>query len=474
MTSTSVFDIAVIGSGPGGYPAAIRAAVRGKKVALIEKSLLGGTCLNCGCIPSKALIAGAEALYQIQHAEAFGIQVGNVSFDYAAMVERKDRIVSKIRKGLEGLIASHGVTVIKGNASFISPHELRIESATPTHLRASKIIIASGSEPREISAFPFDGERILDSTNALDLKKLPKKMAIVGGGVIGCEFASLFQLLGVEIVILEMLPSLLPMECSSVSSAITKIFQKRGIAIETSAQVERIEKTKRGVIVHLASRKTYEADLAIVAVGRKMNLEGMGLEKIGIKLKNPSQIAVNEKMETSIPGIYAVGDIASPWWLAHVATHQGLVAADNASGHNAVMHYEAVPNVIFTHPEIATVGLCLEEAKKRGFSAALGNFPFQALGKSQALEHPEGFAQVVIDEKTGQILGAQVVGYEASTLIGEMAVAVQNELIVECIHETIHPHPTLTEAWMEAAFLASGIPLHLPPQKKKDFLHNPL
>lgn len=466
-TPAHIFDIAVIGSGPGGYPAAIRAAQLGKKVALIEAKEIGGTCLNRGCIPSKALIAGAELLDEIRHAEAFGIKIGTLTFDYNVLWARKEQIVAKFRKSLEGLLAANGIAIIRGTAKFLSPKELQISGKENLTIKADKIILATGSEPRSIPAFPFDGERILDSTAILDMQKLPKKMVIVGGGVIGCEFASLFRLLNVEVTILEMLPSLLPMECPTVSAALTKAFQKRGVVIETSTKVEAIEKNKSGVKVKLGSGQTHEADIAVVAVGRSMNLTHLGLEKIGVQLKDPSQVAVNEKMETTAPGIYAVGDIASRFWLAHVATHQGLVAADNACGLKASMHYEAIPNVIFTVPEIATVGISFDEAKKRGFKAAIGQFPFLALGKAQASGHTEGFAQVVIDEKTGQILGAQIVGDNASSLIGEMAVAIQNELTIECIYETIHAHPTYAESWMEASFLAMGRPLHLPPKAKK-------
>lgn len=462
---TQKFDIVVIGGGPGGYPAAIRAAGRGKKVALVEAKELGGTCLNRGCIPSKALIAGAELLEEIRHADSFGIKTGPVSIDYSFLVDRKDKIVAKIRKSLEGLIQANGIHVIKGFAKLVSP--TMIEISGHETIEADKIILATGSEPRSIGAFPFDGKKILDSTDLLNLKILPKKLLIVGGGVIGCEFASLFQLLGVEIVILEMLPSLLPMECPSVSSALTKAFQKRGMTIKTQAKVEKIQTTDQGVKAFLASQETFEADLALIAVGRQMNLEGLNLEKLGIRLNNPSEVAVNEKMETSVPGIYAIGDIASKWWLAHVATHQGLVAADNACGTFAKMHYEAIPNVIFTVPEIASVGLSLDEAKKKGFTAIIGQFPFMALGKSQTSGHTEGFAQVVIAQETGQILGAQVVGYEASNLIAEMALAIQNELTVESIHETIHAHPTLSESWLEAALIASDIPVHFPPKARK-------
>lgn len=463
---TQKFDIVVIGGGPGGYPAAIRAAQRGKKVALIEGSALGGTCLNRGCIPSKALIAGAELLEEIRNAGHFGIQTGPISIDYSALVTRKDLIISKIRKSLEGLIKNNGIQVIKGFAKLVSSK--RIEIADQEAIEADKIIIATGSEPRSMGAFPFDGKKIIDSTDLLNLKELPKKLLIVGGGVIGCEFASMFQLLGVEIVILEMLSSLLPMECPSVSSALTKAFQKRGILIKTESKVEKIDATDQGVKAWLASQETFEADLALIAVGRRMNLDCLNVEKLGIRLNTPSEIAVNEKMETNIPGIYAVGDIASKWWLAHVATHQGLVAADNACGISSKMHYEAIPNVIFTRPEIATVGLSIEEAKEKGFTPVLGQFPFSALGKSQASNHTDGFAQIVVAEETGQILGAQVVGHEASNLIAEIALAIQNELTIESIQETIHAHPTLSESWLEAALIASKFPVHFPPQKKEN------
>lgn len=459
------FDLVVIGSGPGGYPAAIRAAQRGKKVALVEAKEIGGTCLNRGCIPSKALIAGAEMLESIRHAENFGIKVESVSIDYAALVERKDKIVAKIRKSLEGLIRSNGVEIISGFAKFISDKKLEITGKDSFTIEADQIIIASGSEPRNIPAFPFDGKKILDSTDILNLKQLPKKLIIVGGGVIGCEFASLFQLLGVEITILEMLPSILPMECSSVSSHLTKAFEKRGIKIQTGVKVEEIKATATGVKVFLGSKESDEADMALIAVGRQMNLDSLHLTKAGVKLNTPAEIGVNDHMETNVKGIYAVGDVASKWWLAHVATHQGLVAADNACGIPSKMHYNAIPNVVFTQPEIATVGLSLDAAKKQGFDAILGQFPFMALGKSQTAHHTDGFTRIVVDKATGQILGAQVIGHDASNLIAEMALAIQNELTIECIQETIHAHPTLQEAWLESALIATGIPVHFPKGK---------
>lgn len=461
------FDVAIIGGGPAGYPAAIKAAQSGKLVALIEEKELGGTCLNRGCIPSKALIAAAELLQRIHEASVFGITVEGIHFDYSKSVERKDQVVDKIRKGLEGLIQANKITVFKGFGKFISPREIKITGKTNAVIYAEKTIIATGSEPRNISAFPFDYEKIHDSTSLLNLKSLPKKIVIVGGGIIGCEFASLFAAYGVDVTILEMLPRLIPMEEKAVSNALKNAFQKKNIKIETNVKVDAIEKTGKGIRAILADGKTFDADICLVAVGRSLNTSGIGLDKAGVLINENGLIPVADTMETNVPGIYAAGDIASKWWLAHVATHQGLVAASNAIGEKAHMHYNAVPSVIFTHPEIGTVGMSLESALENGYDAAIGAFPFQALGKSQAAHQTEGFAQIVVERKTGQILGAQVVGHEASTLIAEMAVAIANELTVESITETIHAHPTLAESWMEAAFIAQDKPVHLPPKTQK-------
>lgn len=461
------FDVVVIGGGPGGYPAAIRAAQYGKSVALIEANEVGGTCLNRGCIPSKTLIANAEVLQKIQESEQFGIVVGSVNFDYSKMVERKDLIVNKIRKSLEGLITSNKITLFRGFGKFIGPHAIKISGQDNEEIFGDSIIIATGSEPRNMTAFPFDFKKIHDSTSLLNLRELPRTLAIVGGGVIGCEFASLYAILGVKVTILEMMPRIIPMEAEGVSAALTKAFKKKGISIETSVTVESIETKDAGIKVKLAGGKTVDADIALVSVGRKLNTNGIGLDKAGVLVQDNGFIKVNEKMETNVPNIYAIGDISSKWWLAHVATHQGLIAADNACGHPMFMNYNAVPSVIFTHPEIATVGLSLEQALAQGHQATLGSFPFSALGKSQAAIQTEGFAQIVLDKTTGQVLGAQVVGHEASSLIAEMAIVIANELTIECITETIHAHPTIAEAWMEAAFIGQEMPLHFPPKQNR-------
>lgn len=462
------FDLVVIGSGPGGYPAAIRAAQKNLKTALIEEADLGGTCLNRGCIPSKALIASAEMWHQISTtAKDFGIKVEQASFDYSAMVERKDQIVAKIRKSLKGLIESHGVQIIQGKAQFLSPKEIKINGPQEKTILAEKIIIATGSEPRIIPLFPVDGKRIHDSTSLLQMKTLPKSLIVIGGGVIGCEFASLYHHLGVEVTIFELMDRLLPVECLDVSKALIQNFKRRGIAIHTNAHIAEMEQKNDRVHLLLKSGQRFEADMVLVSVGRKINSDCLGLDKAGISTDKDGSIQINNMMETNVPGIYAIGDLTGKWWLAHVATHQGLIAADNCCGEKKLFRSEAVPSVIFTDPEIATVGLSPEKAKEAGHEVSVGRFPFQALGRSLASNHPEGFAQIVSDKKTGQILGGQVVGYQASTLISEISLAIENELVVESIMETIHPHPTLSEAWLEAAFLAANLPLHMPPQKEK-------
>jgi dihydrolipoamide dehydrogenase len=455
------FDAIVLGGGPGGYPAAIRIAQGGKKVLLIEGSGVGGTCLNRGCIPSKALIASAEALNQVKKANEFGIHVEKISFDYAKMVDRKEAIVTKVRKSLEGLIAANKITLVKGWGKLVSKNQIEVDG---TVYSAENIILATGSEPRELPQFPFDGKKIHNSTTLLDCKELPKKIVIVGAGVIGCEFASMYNTFGTEVFLLEALDRIIPMECPGISNALTRAFKKKGIAIHTQVVVEGIETNANGIVAKISGGKTFEADMALVAVGRVLNTKNIGLEKAGVKTTEKGLIAVNDQMQTNVPGIYAIGDIASTWWLAHVASHQGLVAAANILGDEMHMHYNAVPSVIFTDPEIGSVGYCLEKAIEEGYPATLGSFPFQALGKSQAKLQTEGFAQVVVDRNTGQVLGAQVVGHEAATLVAEMAVVIANEMTLDCITHTIHAHPTIAEAWMEAAMIAGDTPLHMPPK----------
>jgi dihydrolipoyl dehydrogenase len=465
MAEKKNFNIAVIGSGPGGYTAAIRAAQLGKSVALIEKGLLGGTCLNVGCIPSKALLANAAVYHQVKRAEQFGISTGPVSFQYEKMKARKDSVVAKLRGGLEGLLKSNKIAVLRGSAQFESPRELKVIGQDNAFVSADKIIIATGSQPLEISAFPCDHQRILDSTSMLEVTTLPKSLAIVGGGYIGCEFATLFAELGTKVTILEALPMILTPQGKEISQFMTKSFTAKGIEIQTGVKVQKIENTGNQARVFLEGGKTLDADLCLVSVGRKIYTDGLHLEKAGLRLAEKGQIKTDDRMETEVKGIYAIGDCVGKWMLAHVASHQGIVAASNACGKEEKMHYDAVPAVVFTSPEIATVGMTLEAAIAAGYNAALGTLPFMALGKAQAALETEGYSQIVTDKKTGQILGATVIGHEASNLIAEMALAIQNELTLESVMETIHAHPTLAESWLEAAFLAADRPINFPPKR---------
>lgn len=460
------FDVIVIGAGVGGYVAAIRAAQKGVKVALIENREMGGTCLNRGCIPSKSLIADSDALRRVKNSIQHGISCENITFDYEKMAARKDRVVERLRKGVTGLIASNKISFFQGFGKFFSPTEVKVLGEKEVILEGKNIIIATGSEPRELPQFPVDKKIIHDSTAFLNLTRLPEKLVIIGGGIIGCEFASLHRSLGVDVTIIELLPLIISTEGKSVSEVLTTALKRQGIKIELNAIVTSMEKTDKGVIFNMQDGKKIEADMVLVSVGRKYNTDNIGLEKTGVIVEKNGFIPVNDKMETNIPHIYAIGDITQKWLLAHVASHQGMVAADNATGHLSKMSYKAVPSVTFTHPEIATVGLTLEKALEEGYDAVTGKFPFQALGKSQAAIETDGFAQVVISKSTKQILGAQVVGHEAGTLIAEMTVAIQNELTIESITETIHAHPTISEAWLEAALLAIDEPIHFPPKPK--------
>lgn len=467
MVDKKEFDLIVLGAGPGGYVAAIKAAQEGKNVCLIEKEYLGGSCLNVGCIPTKTLISHAEVLQKIKKADQFGIHVENVSFDFNKIKNRKDKVIQDIRKSLEGLLKSNQITILKGKGSFTGPKELKVQGEDNLLVKAEKIIIATGSSPFDIPAFRADHKKILNSSSALELTELPKKIAIIGGGYIGCEFASLYREFGVEVVILEALPKILMTQPKTVQEQMTTIFKNQGIDIQTNVFVEKIDSTKEGVKIHLKDHEPVEADLALVSVGRSINTKDMGLEKTGVEIHEKGYIVCNDKMETNVDGIYAIGDVTGKFMLAHVASHQAIVAAKNACGIEAIMHYQAVPAVIFTHPEVAAVGLSLEEALEKGYPAKLGSFPFQALGKAQATGDTSGFAEIVIDSKTGEILGALVIGKEASTLIAEMALAIANELTVECVFDTIHAHPTLPEAWMEATLIANETPIHFPPKKKR-------
>lgn len=469
-----IFQIAVIGSGPGGYVAAIRAAQHGATVALIEARDLGGTCLNRGCIPTKALVASASLWEKIGRAKEFGIEIEKAAINYSKMHERKEQIVQQIRENLKLLVASNQITLIEGFAKFDSAHTLKIfdrEGAAQEIIEAEKIIIATGSEPLEIPAFPFDQQRIHCSTSLLQITEKPESIAIVGGGYIGCEFASIFSALGSKVTLIEATDRLINQGCPSTSHALMEAFERAGIQILCNHKVEAMDATKDCVALKVkdlegGGDKKIEAEISLVAIGRKFNSDQLQLEKALINPRENGSIPVNKSMQTVIDSIYAIGDVTGQWLLAHTASHQAMLAADHAMGIDSHLNLDTVPSVIFTEPEVASVGMHLEQALERGFRAKAKSFPFAALGKAHAAGHTEGFGQIVVEEGTERILGAQVVGHEAGCLIAEMALAISQELTLDSIHETVHAHPTISEVWLETAFLAKDTPLHLPPQTK--------
>ena len=461
------FDCVVIGAGPGGYVAAITAAQAGLKTALIEEREAGGTCLNRGCIPSKALLSAAEIVNQIRHANQFGIHVDNFSIDYPAMVQRKDSVVRSIRDGLNGLIRSNKITVFSGRGSLISSTEVKVLGETPSVIKARSIILATGSEPRAFPGIPFSpsSPRILCSTGVLNLKELPQKLAIIGGGVIGCEFASLFHTLGSKVTVIEASQQILALNNPDISKTMLDKFSRQGLRFILGASVSAIQDMGDRVRITINGNDE-EYDYVLVSIGRRLNTENIGLDKAGVICDERGVIPTDSTMRTNIPNIYAIGDITGQWQLAHVASHQGIVAARNIAGHRDEIDYSAVPSVIFTFPEVATVGLSPSAAQQPGIPVKITKFPFRAIGKAVAMGEADGFAAIISHETSQQILGAYVIGPHASSLISEITLAVRNELTLPCIYETIHAHPTLAEIRAESALLAVDTPLHMPPTKK--------
>ena len=465
----AAFDIVVIGAGPGGYPAAIRAAQLGASVALVEKEEMGGTCLNWGCIPTKTLIASSELFARIKSAATMGLRVENASFDYAAMADRKDQVVAKLRNGIKQLLKANGVTVFQGSASFRSRNQIQVESPGPgaetVTLNAGKTIICTGAASAMPGFLPRH-ERIMESRAFLNLRALPASTLILGAGVIGCEFACMLAQLGVKVTMVELLEDIVAVVDADVRRELRRHMEKTlGIRILTGVTLENVTADDRGVRGR-AGQENLEADLLLVSLGRKPVTSSLKLESAGLAPNDRGFLDVDAYGRTSVATIYAVGDVTGGPQLAHAATAQGLVAAENACGRYLHKNETLIPNCIFTTPEIGTVGLGEQEAQQQGRKIKTGKYLFAALGKALAIGEPIGFVKWVADAETNQLLGAHAVGPHATDIIAEAVVAIRAELTAADLAHTVHAHPTLAEAWMEAAHALVGEPIHSAPPRK--------
>jgi dihydrolipoamide dehydrogenase len=461
------FDVVVIGAGPGGYPAAIRAAQLGVSVALVEKEYLGGTCLNWGCIPSKALIAASHLFASIKHAEMFGIKVKGVTVDYAAMIAHKNKAVGTLRNGIKQLLTANGVKQFAGTASFKTRDTIEIASQEGTTLiGAKRTIIATGSTS-VMPGFLPKHPRVVESRAFLDLDKLPQTMIVLGGGFIGCELACMAAQLGVKVTIVELLEDILLLLDADVRRAVRGHMEKElGIRVLTGKALENITADNKGVRGKCGA-ETVEAALLLSAIGRKPVTDGLKPENAGLKLNERGFIEVDDYGRTSVAGIFAIGDVNGRIQLAHNATSQAIIAADNACGQRLRKYEAVVPNVIFTVPEVGTAGLSEEEAKRQGRAVKTGRFAFAGLGRAISVGETTGFVKWITDAQSDQLLGAAAVGPHATELVAEAAAAIRAELTATELGRTIHAHPTFSEAWMEAAHALHGEAIHGPPKRKK-------
>lgn len=458
-------DVAVIGSGPAGYVAAIRAAQRGAMVLVFEREELGGVCLNWGCIPTKTMIHSADLYRKVQHASEFGLNIKDISLDLKALVARKNDIVKKNKAGIRNLFKTNGIEVITGDAQITAPGTIQVGDET---VKAGAIIIATGSSPAQIPGLEIDGKRIISSTEALDLETLPKRALVIGAGAIGAEFASMWNAFGVEVTLVEMLPRVLPLDDAELTQGLEKIFKKRGIGVRTDTMVKNLDAGKKQVHVEFEGKQTepIDVDLVLVGIGRKFHSEVVTkTPALGVVVGQRGEILVDERMETNVKGIYAVGDVTAKTMLAHGGSAEGLVAAANATGGNAKMDYRVVPACTFTTPEVARVGLTEEQAKATGADIKVGRFSFLAIGRAHAIGETDGMVKIVGDAKTDEVLGVHIMGHEAGELIASAAVAMKMEATVAEIAHTIHTHPTLSEAVMEAAEDYFGEGIHTPKKR---------
>ena len=468
------FDICVIGSGPGGYVAAIRASQLGFSTAIVEKRHLGGVCLNIGCIPTKALLRSAEVLESIQHASDYGIEVTGSKADFGGMVKRSRGIANKMSKGVQFLMKANKIQVFMGTGVFDSKSELQVqdESGKQTdRIKAKNFIIATGARPRVLPNLPIDGKMIIDSEIAMTMEKQPKKILIVGAGAIGVEFAYFYNTIGTEVTLVELQKTLVPVEDIDVGKELGKIYKKKGMNILTESTVESVTKKGKGVEVTVKNKKgeqKIEADVVLSAVGVTGNVEGLGLEEIGVKIERGAIVVDRSTYSTGVEGVYAVGDIIGAPWLAHKASHEAIVLVEQLSGKNPkAINYENIPGCTYCEPQVASVGLTEAAAKEAGYDLKVGKFPLSASGKATALGHEEGFVKVIFDAKYGEWLGCHMIGFGVTEMIAEAVVARDLETTGHEIISAVHPHPTLSEAVMEAVAEAYNEGVHLGTPIKK-------
>ncbi|HTV22529.1 MAG TPA: dihydrolipoyl dehydrogenase [Polyangiaceae bacterium] len=460
------FDAIVLGGGPGGYPCAIRLGQLGQSVACVEEEEYGGVCLNWGCIPSKALISNAHLYHKAHGADEVGLSFGDVKLDVPKMQSWKDGIVKKLTGGVRTLLKANGATVVEGRGKLIDAHTVQVEGKGGTKtLKAKKgIVIATGSATIQVPGFEFDGKRIIGARQAVSLQAIPKRLLVVGGGVIGLELGMVYQAFGAELTVVELTPSLLPGTDPEAVKVVERTLKKRGAKIFTETRADGYELAGDAVRVKLKTKtgaESVECDQVLVAVGMKPRSRDIGLEALGVQIDPRGFVTTDDRCQTNVPGVYAIGDVSGPPMLAHKATKEGEVCAEIIAGHKAGKDWTSIPGIIFTDPEIATAGMSEVEAKAQGIEVKLGKFPFAALGRAMSIRETEGFVKVITDAKTKRVLGVTVVGPSASDLISEAMLAVEMTASAEDLALTVHPHPTLGEAMMEAGAAALGQAIHI-------------